>query len=85
VIPITLEQVAAFAGNLLELSSGTGERVIALSASAEACLAKWQRDLLAGRARLASAPIPTIEAKGGGSVRCMLAELHLPPKPQPEA
>ena len=85
VIPITLQQAAAFAGNLLELSSATGERIIALSTSAEACLEAGQRDLLAGRARFATAAIPTIEAKGGGSARCMLAELHLPPKPQREA
>ena len=78
VIPITLQQIAGFAGNLLELSSASGERIIALSASAEACLEPWQREFLAGRARLVTAAIPTIEAKGGGSVRCMLAEIHLP-------
>ncbi len=81
VIPISMAQAAAFAGNLLELCTPSGERVIALSASAEAALESWQRDLLASRARLVGAAIPTIEAKGGGSVRCMLAELHLPPKP----
>ena len=85
VIPIPLQKAAAFAGNILELSSATGDRVIALSASAEASLEAGQRGELAGRARLVSAAIPTIETKGGGSVRCMLAELHLPLKPPSEA
>jgi hypothetical protein len=76
---IDREQMARFAGNVLELRAGDGSRVLALSQSA--------RDALGdkGMARLARsidhfvvASIPTIERLGGGSVRCMLAEVFLP-------
>lgn len=79
VIPISRSQMAAFAGNMLELVSAGGERVIAMSRSAVESLDRRQLDGLAGRGRLVVGEIPTIEQKGGGSVRCMLAELHLPP------
>lgn len=83
IIPISAAQMAAFAGNMLELASAGGERVIALSRSAAESLDDQQRELLSGRGRLVVSEIPTIEQKGGGSVRCMLAELHLPPAGKP--
>jgi hypothetical protein len=77
-ITITLPQMAAFAGNLLELAGHDGERLLALSARANEALEPDQRAALAARCRLLPVPIATIEDGGGGSVRCMLAELHLP-------
>ena len=50
-----------------------------MSARAYACLAPASRERLADRVgRIVSAPVPTIEDLGGGSVRCMLAEVFLP-------
>ena len=78
VIPISLAQMASFAGNVLELASGSGERLVAMSARARGSLTPAQIAAIESRARIVSVPIGTIEAAGGGSVRCMLAEIHLP-------
>jgi hypothetical protein len=77
VIEIEFAQMHDFAANLLELASRDGP-VIALSAHAHEALDDEQRRRLARYGELAIAEIPTIEAYGGGSVRCMLAEIHLP-------
>lgn len=78
VIPITLAQMGDFAGNMLELTSADGARLLALSARALDTLQPRQLAALAARCRLVAAPIAAIEDGGGGSVRCMLAEIHLP-------
>jgi hypothetical protein len=77
VIDITLEQMHGFAANLLQLATPDGP-VIALSARAFDVLTASQRERLGAGGRLVTIPIPTIETYGGGSVRCMLAEVHLP-------
>jgi hypothetical protein len=79
VLEIDAAAMAAFAGNVLELRSGTGERVLAMSQSAAtafgaAGLARLRHSV----DRVVAAPVPTIETLGGGSVRCMLAEVFLP-------
>jgi hypothetical protein len=66
-----------FAGNLLELASAGGP-VLALSTTAWGCLEPAQRRVLESHAEPVPVAIPTIERVGGGGVRCMLAELHLP-------
>jgi len=78
VIRITGEQVNGFAGNVLEVRNEQGERFIAMSSAAHAAFTPEQRKTLTGFATLVHAPIPTIEKLGGGSVRCMLAEVFLP-------
>lgn len=83
VIPITAQQMASFAGNMLEVASRSGERLIAMSANAYASLGPDQVDALSARARIVTVPIGTIEAAGGGSVRCMIAEIHLPRRRSP--
>jgi hypothetical protein len=77
VIDISTAQMQAFAGNLLELAA-PGGAVIALSAAAWSSLEPAQRKRLEQHGSIVAAPIPTIERVGGGSVRCMLAEIHLP-------
>jgi hypothetical protein len=73
-------QMAGFAGNLLELQAADGSRVLALSQSAHDALGSDCMDRLARHVdRFVVAPIPIIERLGGGSVRCMLAEVFLPP------
>ena len=76
VIEIGFPQLHAFAGNLLEVRGERGA-VIALSQRALDSLEPRQRAALAEHGVLAAAPIDTIETLGGGSVRCMLAEIHL--------
>jgi hypothetical protein len=77
VLDITLAQMFEFAGNLLELASARGP-LIALSTTAWRCLGGLQRRVLESHAEVLAVAIPTIERIGGGGVRCMLAELHLP-------
>ena len=78
VIELSAEQIAAFAGNALELQ-GRGGPLLALSARAQQALLPAQREALQALGlRLLPLAVPTIE-RAGGSVRCMLAELHLTP------
>ncbi len=79
IVEISLGQVARFAGNMLELRAAGGEPLLAMSAQAEQALSDAQRSALSAHAEIVSAPIDTIERLAGGSVRCMLAEIHLPP------
>ena len=78
IITISLAQMHGFVGNLLELRNGRGASFIFLSEGAFAKLASPQRQALEKLGQLVPVPIPTIEAVGGGSVRCMLAENFLP-------
>ncbi|GAB5496237.1 MAG: arginine deiminase-related protein [Phycisphaerales bacterium] len=75
ILEITREQAARFAGNVLELRTAAGDRVLALSDSAFDALGEKAAILQARRVRLAHSPIPTIERLGGGSARCMIAEI----------
>ena len=77
ILDITLRQMFEFAGNLLELAPAGGPH-IALSMAAWLSLGSAQRRVLESHAAVLAVNIPTIERIGGGGVRCMLAELHLP-------
>jgi hypothetical protein len=79
VVAIDREQVRRFAGNVLELRATDGASVLALSAQAQAAFDDSNAERLRRSVdRIVSAPVPTIETLGGGSVRCMLAEVFLP-------
>ena len=78
-IAIDQDAVAGFAGNMLELRSASGRSVYALSARAERSLPAAARQRLAAATDLLlPIALPTIERLGGGSVRCMLAEVFSP-------
>jgi hypothetical protein len=77
IVEINQEQMARFAGNVLELSAH-GSMLIALSTTALGSLLGAQRRILEAHGSLLPVSIPTIERCGGGGVRCMLAEIHLP-------
>jgi hypothetical protein len=77
VIQLTFAQMESFAGNMLELRSASGERVIAMSEQARRSLTEAQLRKIKANAKVISAPIDKIESSAGGSVRCMLAEVHL--------
>ena len=78
VISLTYEQLHAFAGNMLELRTIDGERLVTMSQQAFDSLTDEQQLMLQKNGRVLSVAIDNIEASAGGSVRCMLAEVHLP-------
>lgn len=81
VLELSFEQMNAFAGNMLELKNTDGEPLVAMSTSAFQSLTNEQRNFIEQHAGpIVHAAIPTIETLGGGSVRCMLAEVALPRK-----
>jgi hypothetical protein len=77
IVDISLQQMADFAGNVLELAPRQGN-LIALSARAMRSFDPSQRRMLESHADLLPVSIPNVERFGGGGVRCMLAEIHLP-------
>jgi len=76
IIPITRQQVDAFAGNVLEISNSDDELLIVISQTAVDSLRDEQIAVLQRSGLLLIANIPTIESIGGGGVRCMLAEIR---------
>jgi hypothetical protein len=82
IIDISRHQMQRFAGNVLELAPAHGP-IVVLSTTALESLDPVQRRVLESHAELRAVAIPTIEHIGGGGVRCMLAELHLPKRRVP--
>ncbi|RCH55267.1 amidinotransferase [Mucilaginibacter hurinus] len=80
IIDINFEQMNRFAGNMLEVKNQTGESLILMSKSAWESLDQAQRAILLKYSKPVYANIETIETIGGGSARCMMAEVHLPCK-----
>ncbi|GAB2476360.1 hypothetical protein GCM10011375_21720 [Hymenobacter qilianensis] len=79
IVAISLAQVTHFAGNMLTLQPAAGgQELLVMSRSAHDALTADQRQTLSRYCRLVALPIPTIETIGGGSARCMLAEVFLP-------
>lgn len=78
VVRLSFDQLDAFAGNMLELRNTHGERVLAMSTQAWESLHADQQEKLLANGKVVHSPINTIESSAGGSVRCMLAEIHLP-------
>lgn len=77
IIPISKDQMHAFAGNMLQLKNNVGETFLVLSQTAFDSLDKEQKIMLEAYARLLPIPVPVIEQVEGGSVRCMMAEIFL--------
>lgn len=77
-ILLSYDQLKAFAGNLLELRSSDGKRVVAMSQQAYDALDETQIERLRASGNIVASDIRNIETLAGGSVRCMLAEIHLP-------
>ena len=78
IVTISFDQMSHFAGNMLELKSKTGESLLIMSKQAYNSLNDEQKGTLSNYCRLIYANINTIENSGGGSARCMIAEVHLP-------
>jgi len=78
IILITEAQVNNFAGNMLELKGADDRRYLVMSSSAHQSLTKKQIAQLEEHVTILSSSLDTIEACGGGSARCMMAEIFLP-------
>lgn len=79
VIEVTPAQIDEFAGNAIELRNTSDEKLLVLSARAASALTPEQRRAVERYARLVPLTLPTIEL-AGGSARCMIATVHLPPR-----
>ena len=79
IVELSADQIANFAGNAIELHNKNGEKLLVLSSRADHALTENQRKRLRRYAGLIPLELPTIEL-GGGSARCMLATIHLPPQ-----
>lgn len=78
IIAITEDQVNNFAGNLLQVLGSNNTRYIVMSNSAFESLTKQQINQLEKHGKILYSSLDTIEACGGGSARCMMAEVFLP-------
>ena len=78
VITISEDQVNNFAGNMLEVRGTDDKRYLIMSAAAHQSLTAKQIEKLEKHAEILSSSLDTIEACGGGSARCMMAEIFLP-------
>lgn len=76
-VAITLEQMASFAGNMLEVANQQGEALLVMSRQAYDSLSEVQLREISSHVRLLVPKVDTIEKYGGGSVRCMMAEVFL--------
>ncbi len=80
ILYITMDQVRAYAGNMLQVSQADGKSLVIMSEQAFRSLTPEQIMMLKAESDFLYANIPTIERIGGGSVRCMMAEVFLPEK-----
>jgi len=79
-IPITVDQMNRFAGNMLQIRNRVGEPILVMSSQAFDSLTPDQVGQLTAFNRILHSPLTTIETNGGGSARCMMAEIHLDPR-----
>ena len=76
-ITISLEQMNHFAGNMLQVENDQGEKLLVMSTQAYQSLTTKQIEALENYNRILHSPLTTIETHGGGSARCMMAEVFL--------
>jgi len=78
IIEISFDQMNHFAGNMLQVENVSGQKLLVMSSQAFQSLTKQQVDKLSSYNNIIHSPLITIETNGGGSARCMMAEVHLP-------
>lgn len=78
IIEITLDQMMSFAGNMLQVKNTDGKTFLVMSEQAFKSLDQEQIDQIEQYTSILSIPLYTIEKYGGGSARCMMAEIFLP-------
>jgi hypothetical protein len=80
VIPISMEQMNSFCGNMLEVSNADDDLITICSSTSFNAFDDKQLNILQSLTRLLVVDIPVIEQAGGGSIRCMLTEIYLEDK-----
>ena len=80
IIEILEEQMQQFAGNMLQVQNKEGEKFLVMSETAYKSLSKNQVSAIEKYCGIIYSDLNTIEVNGGGSARCMLAEVFLPKK-----
>lgn len=80
IIEITEEQMHQFAGNMLQVLGNGDKRIMVMSLAAHKSLRKDQVTMIEQYCEIVSSDLTTIETCGGGSARCMMAEVFLPKK-----
>ena len=78
IIEITEDQVNHFAGNMLQVEGANNELFLVMSQAAFDCLTSSQIQQIYKHCNIISSSLETIETCGGGSARCMMAEIFLP-------
>jgi hypothetical protein len=78
IIAINYQQLNAFAGNMLQIENMQGEKLLVMSTQAYQSLTEKQVQKLGAYNRIIHSSLTVIETNGGGSARCMMAEIHLP-------
>jgi hypothetical protein len=77
IIRISHDQMNHFAGNMLQLQNNRGEKILVMSSAAWHSLQPVQKEKLTSYNRIVHASLQKIETNGGGSARCMIAEIHI--------
>lgn len=77
IINISLDQMMSFAGNMLQVENDAGKTFLVMSEQAFRSLRPEQIEQIERHTHILYSPIPTIETYGGGSARCMMAEVFL--------
>ena len=85
ILDISLQQMNAFAGNVLELHNEAGQAILAISQRAWMSLTAMQQQTIKQHVLPVIADLGLIEDLGGGGARCMIAEIHLPFNQQADA
>lgn len=80
IVEISLDQMKHFAGNMLQVKNARGNSILVMSTQAYESLTHKQIDALDDYATILHSDLSMIEGNGGGSARCMMAEVHLPLK-----
>ena len=80
IIDISLDQMNHFAGNMLQIENKDHEKLLVMSSQAYQSLTTEQVKILSSYNKIIHSSLTTIETNGGGSARCMMAEVHLPLK-----
>jgi len=78
VIEISLDQMMAFAGNMLQVKNKEGKSYLVMSEQAYQSLAEGQLAQIRKHSEILYSPLDTVERYGGGSARCMMAEVFKP-------
>jgi len=80
IIEISMDQMNHFAGNMLQVNNRKDEKLLVMSTQAYESLSPKQVKKLSSFNKIIHSSLTTIETNGGGSARCMMAEVHLPEK-----